>query len=100
MNKDWMFFYSGAQFEGDLGEILALGPEISPYIAYCYIGLRKKWGLPKKKKKKKNFFFFFLLLIRFLLVSARQTSFDVSLFQLHLISFLFNVNFMCFKLFC
>ena len=30
--------YSGAQFEGDLGEILVLGADISPYI-----GLRKKW---------------------------------------------------------
>ena len=29
---------SGAQFKGDLGEILALGTEISPYI-----GLREKW---------------------------------------------------------
>ena len=37
---------SGDQFEGDLGEILALGAEISPYI-----GLRKKC-LPKKNKKK------------------------------------------------
>ena len=34
------------QFEGDLGEILALGAEISPYI-----GLRKKWVSLKKKKK-------------------------------------------------
>ena len=34
----------GAQFEGDLGEILVLGTEISPYI-----GLREKW----------DFFFFF-----------------------------------------
>ena len=33
--------YSGAQFEGDLGEILALGAEISPYI-----GLREKWESP------------------------------------------------------
>ena len=37
---------SGAQFEGDLGEILAivilaLGAEISPYI-----GLREKWESP------------------------------------------------------
>ena len=31
----------GAQFEGDLGEILALGAEISPYI-----GLREKWESP------------------------------------------------------
>ena len=49
---------TGAQFEGNLGEILALGAEISPYI-----GLREKWESPlkkkKKKKKKKNFFFFF-----------------------------------------
>ena len=30
--------YSGAQFEGDSGKILALGAEISPYI-----GLREKW---------------------------------------------------------
>ena len=29
--------YAGAQFEGDLGEILALGAEISPYN-----GLREK----------------------------------------------------------
>ena len=29
---------TGAQFEGDLGEILALGAEISPYS-----GLREKW---------------------------------------------------------
>ena len=35
---------SGAQFEGDLGEIFALGAEISPYI-----GLREKWESPKKK---------------------------------------------------
>ena len=32
---------SGAQFEGDLDEILALGAEISPYI-----GLREKWESP------------------------------------------------------
>ena len=32
---------SGAQFEGDLGEILALGAEISPYF-----GLREKWESP------------------------------------------------------
>ena len=32
---------SGAQFEGDLGEILALGAEISPYI-----GPREKWESP------------------------------------------------------
>ena len=32
---------SGAQFEGDLGEILTLGAEISPYI-----GLREKWESP------------------------------------------------------
>ena len=32
---------TGAQFEGDLGEILALGAEISPYI-----GLRDKWESP------------------------------------------------------
>ena len=31
----------GAQFEGDLGEILALGAEISPYF-----GLREKWESP------------------------------------------------------
>ena len=31
----------GAQFEGYLGEILALGAEISPYI-----GLREKWESP------------------------------------------------------
>ena len=34
-------YTSGAQFEGDLGEILALGAEISPYI-----GLREKWESP------------------------------------------------------
>ena len=32
---------AGAQFEGDLGEILALGAEILPYI-----GLREKWESP------------------------------------------------------
>ena len=32
---------AGAQFEGDLGEILALGAEISPYT-----GLREKWESP------------------------------------------------------
>ena len=32
---------SGAQFEGDLGEILTLGAEISPCI-----GLREKWESP------------------------------------------------------
>ena len=31
----------GAQFEGDLGEILALGAEILPYI-----DLREKWESP------------------------------------------------------
>ena len=45
-----MYVLAGAQFEGDLGEILALGPEISPYI-----GLREKCESPKKKK----IFFFF-----------------------------------------
>ena len=34
-------FSAGAQFEGDLGEILALGAEISPYI-----GFREKWEFP------------------------------------------------------
>ena len=33
--------HAGAQFEGDLGEILALGAEISPFI-----GLREKWESP------------------------------------------------------
>ena len=33
--------FAGAQFEGDLGEILALGAEISPYI-----DLREKWESP------------------------------------------------------
>ena len=32
---------TGAQFEGDLGEILAIGAEISPCI-----GLREKWESP------------------------------------------------------
>ena len=32
---------TGVQFEGDLGEIVALGAEISPYI-----GLREKWESP------------------------------------------------------
>ena len=32
---------AGAQFEGDLGEILALGAKILPYI-----GLREKWEPP------------------------------------------------------
>ena len=32
---------AGVQFEGDLGEILALGAEISPCI-----GLREKWESP------------------------------------------------------
>ena len=41
---------SGAQFEGDLGEILALGAEILPYI-----GLREKWESPLKKNKKIKF---------------------------------------------
>ena len=39
--SDQQVFYSGAQFEGDLGEILALWAEISPYI-----GLREKWESP------------------------------------------------------
>ena len=41
--KDWRSLgsNSGAQFEGDLGEILALGAEISPYV-----GLMEKWGSP------------------------------------------------------
>ena len=34
-------YEAGAQFEGDLGEILALGAEISPYF-----GLREKWESP------------------------------------------------------
>ena len=45
---------AGAQFEGDLGKILAQGAEISPYI-----GLREKWESPLKKKK----IFFFKVLI-------------------------------------
>ena len=45
---------AGAQFEGDLGEILALGAEISPFI-----GLREKCESPLKKK---IFFFFFFFL--------------------------------------
>ena len=36
-----LFYCTGAQFEGDLGEILVLGAEISPYI-----GLREKWESP------------------------------------------------------
>ena len=34
-------YISGAQFEGNLGKILALRAEISPYI-----GLREKWDSP------------------------------------------------------
>ena len=37
----WPSSSAGAQFEGDLGKILALGAEISPYI-----GLREKWESP------------------------------------------------------
>ena len=37
----FLLFLTGAQFEGDLGEILALGAEISPYIV-----LRKKLESP------------------------------------------------------
>ena len=33
--------YSGVQFEGDLGEIVALGAKILPYI-----GLEEKWESP------------------------------------------------------
>ena len=43
----WKYQCAGAQFEGDLGEILALGAEILPYI-----GLREKW--------ESHFFFKFL----------------------------------------
>ena len=39
---------SGAQFEGDLGEILALGAEILPYI----------WSQGEVGVSKKFFFFF------------------------------------------
>ena len=39
--------HAGAQFVCDLGEILVLGAEISPYI-----GLREKWESPLKKKEK------------------------------------------------
>ena len=48
---------TGNKLEGDWGEIVALGSEISPKK-----GPREKWSLPKKKKKKKKkkiFFFFF-----------------------------------------
>ena len=48
--SQFLVYVSGAQFEGDLGEILALGAEISPYV-----GLREKWESPLKKK-----IFFFL----------------------------------------
>ena len=44
---------TGNKLEGDWGEIVALGAEISPLKEP-----REKWGLPKKKKKKKIFFFF------------------------------------------
>ena len=44
----------GSQFEGDFGEIIALGAKISPYIGLV------SGNLPKKKKKKKKIFFFFL----------------------------------------
>ena len=47
------FTVSEAQFEGDLGGILALGAEISPYIL-----VSGRSGSLTKKKKKKNFFFF------------------------------------------
>ena len=36
-----MSLYSRAPFEGDLGEILAIGPEILPFI-----GVREKWESP------------------------------------------------------
>ena len=48
---------TGNKLEGDWGEIVTLGAEISPLKEP-----REKWSLPKKKKKKKkkkNFFFFF-----------------------------------------
>ena len=35
------YMNAGAQFEGNLGKILALRAEISPYI-----GLREKWESP------------------------------------------------------
>ena len=68
---------AGAQFEGDLGEILALGAEISPYIGLREVGV----------SLKKNMFFCFHL------VSTPLTSFAVSLVPLHLITFSFNVNY-------
>ena len=42
---------AGAQFEGDLGEILALGAESCPILVSGRSG-------SLLKKKKKNFFFF------------------------------------------
>ena len=36
-----LLVHSGAQFEGDLGDLLALGAKISPFI-----GLREKWESP------------------------------------------------------
>ena len=47
--------HAGNKLEGDWGEIVALGAEISPKKEP-----REKWSLPKKKNKKKIFFFFFL----------------------------------------
>ena len=39
--KNVAYFKAGVQFQGDLGEILAQGAKISPYI-----GLREKWESP------------------------------------------------------
>ena len=47
---------TGAQFEGDLGEILVLGAKFHPILVS-----RRSGSLPKKKKKKKIFFFSFHL---------------------------------------
>ena len=57
--QDWMV-KTGAQFEGDLGEILALGAEFRPILVSGRSG-----SLPKKKlkKTKKNFFFFFFFIL-------------------------------------
>ena len=66
---------AGNKLEGDWGEIVALGAEISPLKEP-----REKWSLPKKKKKKKkNFFFFFFFFFNFhLSLSDNHVSVEIN----------------------
>ena len=68
-----IIIFTGNKLEGDWGEIVALGAEISPKNEP-----REKWSLPKKKKKKIIFFFLFFFFKFHLSLSDNHVNVEIN----------------------